>query len=339
MASFFSGTRTCSACEEEKDRGEYSNNQWGKGVESSRCSLCVRSAYYGGSNPHWTCAACGITKDSDEYSSNQWNKGWRTRCRSCVELMQFPESDCGARRSNESSKVNYLDKPAEKPWQSGSFRNVYRARYCGGPRHGQYAVVKMFQSDHKSNEDWLNSSEEKVTEKAISLVSKFNEKGIIGDRIMVNECAIWDGDRVEPFIHHYRKFNSNSGWASRDSSQLNRVMQALSHFTYHVSGGNFLLCDLQGGAINGGAILTDPTIQSRTLGGYGPTDLGVAGISSFFQTHECNEYCREEWTSPRHTEDYFDDTCSSTSMIKLNLRSGDFTGVVSGGQLFKIPDV
>eukprot|EP00959_Pyramimonas_sp_CCMP1952_P322136 6740686-Pyramimonas_sp.AAC.2 len=82
-------------------------------------------------------------------------------------------------------------------------------------------------------------------------------------------------------------------------------MQALSHFSYHVStGGNVLLCDVQGGVYSDGCILTDPAILSRTQS-YGPTDLGIRGISSFFSKHTCNKYCLKQWQLPRDRTPYF----------------------------------
>ena len=76
------------------------------------------------------------------------------------------------------------------------------------------------------------------------------------------------------------------------------VIQAVSHFSYHTSGGQFVLCDLQGGIYHDGAVLTDPVILSRKKL-YGPTDLGPTGISSFFSRHVCNEFCRSHWSKPK----------------------------------------
>ena len=81
---------------------------------------------------------------------------------------------------------------------------------------------------------------------------------------------------VEPFITNWQKFNSNTGWAS-SGTDWTEIMQALSHYSYHVSGGQYLLCDLQGGLFRDGAILSDPVIMSR-YGQYGPTDMGPEGI-------------------------------------------------------------
>ena len=68
-------------------------------------------------------------------------------------------------------------------------------------------------------------------------------------------------------------------------------MQALSHNSYHISVGKYLLCDLQGGVYKDGVVLTNPVIMSRTEGAYGPTDLGPDGIKSFFANYKMNEYC------------------------------------------------
>ena len=56
-------------------------------------------------------------------------------------------------------------------------------------------------------------------------------------------------------------------------------MQALSHFSFQITGGQHLLCDLQGGVSDcDGAVLTDPVILSMDRC-YGVTDLGPEGIS------------------------------------------------------------
>lgn len=38
---------------------------------------------------------------------------------------------------------------------------------------------------------------------------------------------------------------------------------------------------------------------------YGGTDLGEAGISTFFAHHECNEYCSSTWRKPRDKTAYY----------------------------------
>ena len=109
---------------------------------------------------------------------------------------------------------------------------------------------------------------------------------------------------------NYAKFNSNSGWAD-DSLPWPRVMQALSHFTYHISNGQCVLCDLQGGVYHDGVVLTDPVIMSNSQS-YGPTDLGSRGISTFFFHQVCNEYCRREWRRPKNQAQHYAKTAGTT---------------------------
>ena len=102
-------------------------------------------------------------------------------------------------------------------------------------------------------------------DKAIHIVEQWNTQGFIDKHIQVNRPQVWQvqsgpqqGQKllVEPYIENWEKFNSNSAWAA-DGTQWGRVMQALSHYSYHVSSGMFVLCDLQGGTNSNGAILTD----------------------------------------------------------------------------------
>ncbi len=94
------------------------------------------------------------------------------------------------------------------------------------------------------------------------------------------------------------KFNSNSGWQNREFAGY-ELLQALSHFSYHTTGGRFVLCDLQGGWAKDGVILTDPVVMSRSKE-FGPTDLGAEGISSFCARHQCGSNCKPTWALPRY---------------------------------------
>lgn len=96
----------------------------------------------------------------------------------------------------------------------------------------------------------------------------------------------------------FEKFNSNNGW----SSGQDPIIQAFSHWTYHVTGRKLLVCDLQGhrGTPTSGKtylgkkhyyLLTDPAINSAARS-YGMNDLGQKGIDAFFQRHTCNHFCK-----------------------------------------------
>jgi len=220
-------------------------------------------------------------------------------------------------RENLSDEATvYLD----EIYAQGTFKLVYEGIYTCGPRENETAMIKMFKSG-SIYEDLFFATELNVISTAMDIIRKFNDGDYINRHIYLNQPAIWRyvaGSRrgqkvlVEPFIENFQKFNSNSGWTDYDGTPWNLVMQALSHFSYHNSGGSLVLCDLQGGIYKDGAVLTDPVVMSANKK-YGPADLGREGIITFFARHRCNRFCRSEWTKPRNPVAYFDEE-EGTSM-------------------------
>lgn len=95
---------------------------------------------------------------------------------------------------------------------------------------------------------------------------------------------------------------------------MRACVQALSHFSYHISKRDLLLCDLQGAAFDSGAVLTDPVIISND-GRFGPADMGARGMANFFHHHTCNRFCRPEWRRPARTAAEFPKR-RGTSMVR-----------------------
>lgn len=199
------------------------------------------------------------------------------------------------------------------PFAQGGFRLVARATYTHGERRGEQAVVKWFKSGHVFESEFYDQ-DIKAMNKAVELVAQWNERGFIEQLVRVNVPQVWTyldnasglaGRKVlcEPFIENYSKFNSNTGWAD-SSTPWPQVMQALSHYSYHVSNRNYLLCDVQGGIYSNSVVLTDPAILSQTKE-FGVTDLGPHGISSFFSQHRCNKFCKSHWLKPTDRMQYF----------------------------------
>jgi len=105
---------------------------------------------------------------------------------------------------------------------------------------------------------------------------------------------------VEDYLEgRFEKFNSNTGWTQSGDSVLN----AFSHWTYHQSKGEHLVCDLQGvdRAHSDSFELTDPVVMSNDKR-FGSTDLGIVGISNWFFHHQCGEHCDAEWIKPDKIE-------------------------------------
>ncbi|KAI9553924.1 hypothetical protein GHT06_019194 [Daphnia sinensis] len=195
---------------------------------------------------------------------------------------------------------------------SGAFKNVYKGQYEKGERAGEECVCKMFKSGSVFEESYFEV-ELKVVAKALEIVNRFNKGKHINQNIWLNQPAIWSsldpdsyGEKaiIEPMITNFEKFNSNTGWTPEESSPWINAMQALSHFSYHTTNRHALLCDLQGGVYKDGFVLTDPVIMS-TNREYGPTDLGAEGISTFFASHRCNQFCKIQWLVPHDQRKHF----------------------------------
>lgn len=126
---------------------------------------------------------------------------------------------------------------------------------------------------------------------------------VLGHPFHANERVL-----IEPYLgQNYNKFNTNWGY---EDTRFGLSMPTLSHFTYHVSGGNLLLCDLQGVKKDDQYILTDPVICS--LGHtYGITDLGERGIRSFFAYHRCTNLCDSSWLKHPHPVKYDESGCGT----------------------------
>ena len=234
-------------------------------------------------------------------------------------------------RNNNATKATIEDSVL---YASGAFKNVYKGKYIEGERAGQECVGKIFKSG-SVYEDSYFEVDLKVVAKALEVINNFNRDKVINKTIWINQPSVWvflpgyvrAGENliVEPMIINFEKFNSNTGWTPEvSSSPWNDMLQALSHYSYHSSNGHLLFCDLQGGVYyDDGFVITDPVIMSTT-GEYGPTDLGPAGLSTFFANHKCNKYCQKSWMVPVDRKQYFKIQMGSTMV--LSTRRAPLTG-------------
>ncbi|KAK2590909.1 hypothetical protein QQS21_011407 [Conoideocrella luteorostrata] len=257
------------------------------------------------------CAACYRNLPRTSYTAKQYSKGAGvSRCTVCVYGHSSdvpPSRQSGGGRFNNASSASIPISALERPFAQGAFRWVAKGSYNSGLRCGQACVAKWFKTGAVFSKDYF-ALDIKAVDKALEIVNAFNELGVVNKVVKINVPEVWrsaSGSHaewagqnllIEPFIQNYQKFNSNTGW-SDESEVWGMVMQALSYFSYHLSGGYSVLCDLQGGIYQQEVVLSDPVILSQTRQ-YGVTDLGPNGISSFFAQHVCNRFCRPHWTLP-----------------------------------------
>lgn len=85
---------------------------------------------------------------------------------------------------------------------------------------------------------------------------------------------------------------SGSGSGSACSLDNRELLEAFVHFTYQASGGQLVVCGLEGLEDEQGALIVKtPVIHSRHKG-YGETDQGLPGIQRVMSRHVCNQHCR-----------------------------------------------
>ena len=101
---------------------------------------------------------------------------------------------------------------------------------------------------------------------------------------------------VEPLLSgKFVKANCNQGYVGNlKNSKFHDTAQPFSHWTWTVTDGELLVCDLQGVQRKKSWQFTDPAIHDAAgKQRFGCTDLGPRGINFFFQTHKCNSICRD----------------------------------------------
>lgn len=104
----------------------------------------------------------------------------------------------------------------------------------------------------------------------------------------------------------WRDPSSSSTAASAATLAVDEIPQCFSHFTWSITDGALLVCDLQGvwNAFDG-FLLTDPAMHvgAASPGGRsgrrrGGTDKGEEGIARFFESHQCSVLCRRLGLKP-----------------------------------------
>jgi hypothetical protein len=273
------------------------------------------------------CPTCSRELPRTSYTGNQWSKPVGiSRCASCVHGHQIdiPVGPYDSGRRNAGTRASF----DREPFAEGTFRWVYKGTYTDGPRKGEACVSKTFKTGSVFADDYF-TLDIKAAAKALEIVDLFNTMGIITKPVKINVPMVattiegdeMEGEKqiIEPFIHNYQKFNSNTGWTD-ESTSWGMAMQALSHFSYHVTRGNFVLCDLQGGIYPKEVVLSDPVILSQNRD-FGVTDLGAMGIRSFFSQHECNPYCRDHWHKPANPQKFFDPVPDSLMRMRHTVPS------------------
>lgn len=184
-----------------------------------------------------------------------------------------------------------------RPFQEGTMRTVYAMKDFSLPPGHQDCVAKISKNPMEDRKTYFAEVEMQMQCKQLAM--EFNKRCPPKKIDFIVPCVVEITRRrapnggpfilgVEPALRgRYQKHSNNYGFVSPDDRN---TPAAFSHFTYCLSGGRLLVCDIQGVE----DLYTDPQIHSNEGHGifkYGKGDMGVEGIRQFFATHKCNPIC------------------------------------------------
>lgn len=93
----------------------------------------------------------------------------------------------------------------------------------------------------------------------------------------------------------WNKYNSNGGFINEE--EYRATLQAFTHWTYECSNKLLMVTDLQGvfAPNSDGHMrfhLCDPAIHCTDVLRFTKTNLGPEGFKLFFESHKCNDVCK-----------------------------------------------
>lgn len=129
---------------------------------------------------------------------------------------------------------------AVRPFAAGTFLLVTSAKADLGSGAGRTeCVIKRLKAvaDAKAGNYQLDT---RVADKAVEQVKAFNDAEVARGVVRVNKPSVTSfgifrsplkgsAHLCERFIHHYHRFNSNTGWADT-TTRWGEILAALSHF-------------------------------------------------------------------------------------------------------------
>ena len=189
----------------------------------------------------------------------------------------------------------------------GRFRKAYRGIYENPPnKRGNRAVVKRNKECCIWNPRDFNitvnmSKEAQRFAQVFNSLSRTTCPLTFTDINVISftnhpDFQLYESFTVEDYIPGtFQKWCNNFGFISSAAKNTDPSMPAFMHWSWYKTRGEKMVSDLQGARCTDpnhpGYILTDPAFLSYNHK-YGPTDMGVEGMTMFFLHHECNSLCQ-----------------------------------------------
>ena len=251
------------------DSGRFSKTQWLKGNGIARCKTCVAAS--GDVGGYKNDGYGGFHAVRDNQSTRYKSQQDETGTSASVNLSRMHGQgafkdvykgvytagtrrgeDCVVKKFRASARFNedWFNLDIKAAWKAGEIIAKFNSHLRLSRELSclcKHSFAILHPTPHTSRQQSRAERVFSVLSHTRTHARRSMQTGV-KVRINVPETTTFRGKNglylLEPYVHNWRKFNSNTGWC-RDDTVTGEVMQALSHFSYHTSGGQFVLCDLQ----------------------------------------------------------------------------------------------
>ena len=247
-----------------------------------------------------------INKPIKPYTLSNKEPNWNSVTTDDVNIMEIvpPDNLEDIFHLLSFTKIKGQMKIAPNPFTKGSLRFAFYGQFSSDDSSFVDVVFKeLVSTDPRANTLIVYQEHLGIQAIAQFLAEQFNAEQqrlfrnftpiVYADADIVQQIAnpskIY---QVERRMHQeWRKWNNNSGGVSL--GEYSTLLQAFSHWTYHITCGRLMVVDLQGVKVDRAYLLTDPALHCDDLLRFRETrtNLGVKGMHQFFRTHVCSDVC------------------------------------------------
>jgi hypothetical protein len=193
---------------------------------------------------------------------------------------------------------------ADNPFTEGSLRYAYAGLINIGTEKNEVHLKCVFKESKSTSPKFrslqFHQDMIEIQKLARYLAHEFNKisgtfekiRVIDVDLVLINDKEYFY--TVEEFVEgDFKKWTNNAGRINK--SIYTSLLHAFSHWTYQFTNKHLIVTDLQGFQFkNKEYILTDPSITCPSdPEKFSSTNLCEKGITSFFNAHQCNSFCRK----------------------------------------------
>lgn len=235
-----------------------------------------------------------------------WGNCYKLIMPSSIEDLLNNSSPCVSSRVHSSLSFKW----GKLPFSCGSARAAYLALFSDESKE---VMVKKSLAESKQHRKWSDYVRTLRCHRAAQFLAEQFVQKLRPDSVKIRYCwtdlieltrgycdttVLIREELIGTPDSEFQKYNSNGGYYMDNASgpqQDHSVVQAFSHWTYHITNGALMIMDCQGKFIQeeNCFVLTDPAVNSRHWNWDEGTNMGANGMRSFFLVHRCNSFCRE----------------------------------------------